>query len=122
MKHNYYVFLQYTKFMENKVFQERLRRLRKERNLSQDEIGKSLNIDGRSVGNYESGNREPSLDTLVKLANFYGVSADYLLGRTDSRGIDSGREEVLILERLPDEARNEVKMLLEYIRFKYSRS
>jgi transcriptional regulator with XRE-family HTH domain len=105
--------------MENKMFQERLKKLRKERNLSQDEVGKPLNISGRTVGNYESGEREPSLGTLIKIADFYDVSLDYLMGRTDSRGLDSVSEEVSILEKLPDEAKDEVRVLLEYIRYKY---
>jgi transcriptional regulator with XRE-family HTH domain len=105
--------------MENKMFQDRLKKLRKERNLSQDEVGKPLNISGRTVGNYESGEREPSLDTLIKIADFYKVNMDYLLGRTDKREIDSVSEEVSILEKLPDKAREEVRVLLEYIRYKY---
>jgi Predicted transcriptional regulators len=105
--------------MENKLFQERLKKLRKERNLSQDEVGQPLNISGRTVGNYESGEREPSLDTLIKIADFYGVSLDYLLGRSNSRGLESVNKEVAILEKLPDEARDELRVLLEYIKFKY---
>jgi transcriptional regulator with XRE-family HTH domain len=116
---NLLLFLRYTYFMENKVFQERLKKLRKERNLSQDEVGIPLNISGRTVGNYESGEREPALDTLIKIADFYGVSADYLLGRTESRGVDSVNEEVSMLENLPDKARDEVRVLMEYIRYKY---
>jgi len=109
----------YTYFMENKIFQERLRKLRKERNLSQDDVGQSLNIGGRTVGNYESGGRLPALDTLVKLADFYGVSADYLLGRTDNRFFKKAPVEVSLIETLPPEAHEEVRILLKFIRYKY---
>jgi transcriptional regulator with XRE-family HTH domain len=105
--------------MENKVFQERLKKLRNERDLSQDSVGKSLNIGGRTIGNYESGERLPSLDTLVKLADFYGVSVDYLLGRTDNRLVNAASAEDSLFEKLPPEGQEEMKTVLNYIRHKY---
>lgn len=101
------------------MFQERLRKLRIERDLSQDEVGQSLNLSGRTIGNYESGKRMPALDTLISLAEFYEVSIDYLLGRTDNRRLSSATAEMSIWENLPPEANEELKVLLEFLQYKY---
>lgn len=60
-----------------------IRKLRKEKNLTQKELAKILNVSDRSVGFYETGERDPDTETLNKLANFFNVSIDYLLGRTE---------------------------------------
>ena len=65
------------------VFSERLVQLRNQKNLPQDAVAKSLGIGMRAYQYYEYGEREPKLSTLVKLADFYGVSLDYLAGRSD---------------------------------------
>lgn len=63
----------------------RLKFLREEKGLLQEDIGKLLNLSGRAIGNYENGKRDMSPDTIIKLANFFNVSTDYLLGKTDIR-------------------------------------
>jgi Predicted transcriptional regulators len=62
---------------------DRLEKLRKERKLSQNDMAKFLGITRQGYGNYESGARRPDNETLQKLADFFEVSTDYLLGRTD---------------------------------------
>ncbi len=64
---------------------ERLHSLRKERMLTQTDAAKAAGISLKSYCRYESGERVPDADVLVRIADFYGVSADYLLGRTDER-------------------------------------
>lgn len=56
--------------------------LRKERGLSQKSVAQSLGVSQALLSHYEKGIRECGLDFVVKAANFYGVSCDYLLGRT----------------------------------------
>ncbi|MGE7094374.1 helix-turn-helix domain-containing protein [Lysinibacillus sp. NPDC048646] len=63
---------------------ERLKQLRKEKNLTQAELGNKINVTKVSISGYESGNRSPDTDTLQRLADFFEVSTDYLLGRTDT--------------------------------------
>lgn len=63
---------------------ERLRKLRLERKLTQREVAEQLGIGVSTLGMYEGGWREPDLDTLMKLARFYGVTTDYLVGVDDS--------------------------------------
>lgn len=58
---------------------KKLFELRKERKLSQDEVGKAINVNKSQVSNWEQNKGNPSLDSLVGLAKLFGVSTDYLL-------------------------------------------
>lgn len=62
-----------------------LKKLRKERGLNQSTLAKELNISVSAYGNYELDQREPSIENLKKLADFYNVSIDYLVGRKTQR-------------------------------------
>lgn len=62
---------------------ERLKELRKKANLTQKAMGEILGVNQRTYSNYELGDRDMSPETLIKLADFYNVTIDYLLGRTD---------------------------------------
>lgn len=61
----------------------RLKELRTSQNLKQKDIAEALGISVQAYSNYENGNREPDLETLNNLANYFKVSVDYLLGRAD---------------------------------------
>lgn len=63
----------------------RLRELRIERELLQSDIAKLINKSERTVGFYETGERDMNTETLAILANFFNVSIDYLLGKSDIR-------------------------------------
>ena len=64
----------------------RLRELRKERGLKISELSNELNLVGAdAVGKYERGEREPNIHRLIALANYFNVSIDYLVGRSDVR-------------------------------------
>ena len=67
------------------MFSIRLKELRKKANLTQIEFAKRFNIANGTVGNWESGNRQPDYKTLNEIANFFNVSVDYLLGRSDKQ-------------------------------------
>ncbi|MBW3490611.1 helix-turn-helix domain-containing protein [Bacillus sp. FDAARGOS_1420] len=67
---------------------ERIRFLRKERNLKQDELGKAIGVNAASVSKFETGLKSPSRETLQRMADFFNVSADYLLGRSDDRQLN----------------------------------
>jgi transcriptional regulator with XRE-family HTH domain len=66
-------------------FGARFRLLRKELNLSQEEIAEKIGIDVSSINRYEKDKREPEYATLLKIAAFFNVSTDYLLGWTENR-------------------------------------
>ncbi len=66
-----------------KIFQDRLRELRIQSKMTQREIAIYLGIAQPSYIRYENGKSEPTLECLVKIANLYDVSVDYLLGRSN---------------------------------------
>ena len=65
-------------------FSERLLLLRHENSLSQKVCAQKLQISPRAYAYYEAGEREPNLSVLIRMADFYGVTLDYLAGRTDT--------------------------------------
>ena len=69
--------------MKNNVFGKKLKELRLEKGLSQRILGENLGVCNQSISFWESGAREPDLNTVVEIAEFFDVSADYLLGLTD---------------------------------------
>lgn len=65
------------------IISKKLRGLREDAGILQKDVAKVLGITRVTYTNYELGTREPSLHMVVKLFDFYKVSADYLLGRED---------------------------------------
>ena len=63
----------------------RLKFLREEKKLLQEELGTIIGVSGRAIGNYENETRDMSTDILKKLSDFFNVSTDYLLGISDDR-------------------------------------
>jgi len=62
---------------------QRLAELRLENGLTKKKLGEVLNMTPEGYGHYESGKRKPTPDVIAMLSDFYNVSTDYLLGRTD---------------------------------------
>ena len=61
----------------------RIKELRKKKGISQLKLAMDLNMSQNTVSRYETGEREPGIAELVKIADYFGVSIDYLVGRTD---------------------------------------
>ena len=61
----------------------RIRDMREDRDLTQQQVGEAINVPQRTYAYYESGQRTIPPHILIRLADFYGTSVDYLLGRTD---------------------------------------
>ncbi len=61
----------------------RLKELRKKRNITQLKLALDLNMNQNTISRYENGEREADYATLILLADYFGVSIDYLLERTD---------------------------------------
>jgi transcriptional regulator with XRE-family HTH domain len=97
------------------TFGQRLRVLREEKKLVQKEIADLLNVSQSTIGKYESDQRTPSPDAIIKLAMFFEVSTDYLLGVSDIRN-------PLQMEYpdLPEEAVKAIEEFKNYIRQKYN--
>lgn len=66
------------------IFKERLRLLRAEKGISQKQVAEGLGITEVGYRNYEAGRRKPNFDILPAIADVFGVSTDYLFGRTNN--------------------------------------
>ena len=67
------------------LFAKRLKELRLEKGLTQTEVGEYLGYGYTAIANYESGRNRPSYEDLIKLCVLFHVSADYLIGYSDTR-------------------------------------
>lgn len=67
---------------------DRLQQLKQEHNLKQKDIAGAVKIPLRTYQRYEYGERQPTAEVLIALADFYDVSIDYLVGRTDNPKIN----------------------------------
>lgn len=88
----------------------RLKEIRKSKNISQEQAANSLGISVRAYQNYEYEQREPNIEMINKLADFYGVTTDYLLGREPLPNPLAAceKDEAAVIEKylsLPSEAR-----------------
>ena len=66
-------------------FGERIRTLREEAGINQPQLAQILEVQTATINRYENDVREPEYATLIKIADFFKVSVDYLLGRTENR-------------------------------------
>ena len=64
-------------------FKERLKELRTERNITQQELGKLVNMSKMAISHWEKGHSEPSISQLIILSNYFEVSVDYLIGKNE---------------------------------------
>ena len=68
------------------TFPQRLQELKLRHNVMQKDVAQSIGVPLRTDQRYERGENEPQLSVLIKLADFYGVTLDYLAGRSDDPG------------------------------------
>lgn len=88
------------------MFGGRLKELRLEKKINQAELGEIIGISPSTVGMYEREQRFPDKDTLSKIADYFEVSVDYLLGRTNERNIKNVTEDMDEDIRMIQRARN----------------
>ena len=113
------------------MFGRRLKELRLEKKINQSELGEIMGISPSTVGMYERDQRFPDKDTLGKIADYFEVSVDYLLGRTDERNLqiekpkfDEGittinAKKLNIDEDLPDEAIDKINEYIKMVEMMY---
>jgi len=96
----------------------RLKELRLRQNLNQKDIAKYINKTTQAYSLYERGERDPDSATLIQLADFFDVSVDYLLGRTDQ-----AKPNIPPVEKtscyLPQEALDRIEEFKDLMRLKY---
>lgn len=103
----------------------RMKLLREQHNLNQTEVAKVLNISRQAYNFYENEKRDPDTSMLIRIADFYNVSLDYLLGRTNDPSplvkekTPSYQEEVLRdIEDITPEMASEVRQFINYLKHK----
>lgn len=105
-------------------FDVRLKELRTAQNLTQNELGNLLHISRATIAGYETKNKQPDYEKLCAIADFFNVSTDYLLGRTnnrqapDSLALSPDQQNLLELynqlsERFQGQLQERAKILLE---------
>ena len=88
-----------------------IRKLRQERGLKQEDLGLAVGVSKQSVSNWENENIMPSIDLLIRLSDFFGISTDALLGRSDRSTLDvTGLtdQQITHLQLLIDDLRNNI--------------
>lgn len=112
-------------------FQNRLRNLRKALNLSQEELGMKFNLAKSTISQYELGKRTPDSAMLERLADFFDVTVDYLLGRSDIKNPytdntilikDPSHYYLLDKSGLPEEAVRQIDEYIAFIKQKYDQN
>jgi transcriptional regulator with XRE-family HTH domain len=91
-----------------------LKELRIQNNLNQSELGNIIGISRSIIGHYENEQNSPPIDVLEKLADYFNVSTDYLLGRTEIKNIED-----MIIEHKKEYSVSEKD--IEYIKELYNK-
>ena len=103
------------------AFYQRIRDLREDNDKTQTELGEYLGTTAQYYGKYEKGERELPFSRAIMLAEYYGVSLDYLAGRTNSKNTVSAElteEEALLIEqyrRLTERSKGKHDVLMEQL-------
>jgi len=95
--------------MKNCKFKERLKALRLKENLSQTELADLIGISRQSIGFYEQGFRLPDVEIASDIADYFNVTTDYLLGKTDIKNADPDMQAICKYTGLNEEAINVLK-------------
>lgn len=103
----------------------RLKELRSERKISQQKFASDIGVAQNTVSNWEAGNRDPGTDMIVKIADYFGCTTDYLLGRSplpqsEERETPSeeGEEKIVygVRKGSPDLTDEEIAILKRFVR------
>lgn len=78
----------------------RIKLLREEKGIKQEELANKISVSPSAIGMYETNKREPNNEITLKIANFFGVSTDYLLGKTDIRNPRQKEQDLLDLAKI----------------------
>ena len=95
------------------TFSVRLTALRKEKGLSQADVGRLLGIKGDAYGRYERGEVKPSIEVAMRIAEALDVSLDYLVGLTDVAFDQGAMRRIAEVSTLPAEQQQQVYLLLD---------
>lgn len=95
---------------------ERIIQLRKQQNLSQDELAKKAGVSRTIIGNYERNTNTPSIEVLLKLAKVFNVSVDYLIGEGDLAALNKDLlKRIEEIEKLDQETKKHLFFLIDAV-------
>lgn len=99
-------------------FHERLKNIRLDRGIKQNNVAESIGIKNNTLSSYENGKRQPDLETLKKLASFYQVTVDYLLGNDELN--ENNHESLFFFDKegLTEQELADIKEHIEYVKWK----
>lgn len=94
---------------------DRMKELREDNDFSQSALGKELGISRNSIATYENNNSTPSVDVLIKYADFFNVSTDYILGRVKEKNLKVVEKNNLKVEYKKEAEDNIIEKFVEMI-------
>ena len=102
------------------TFGERLKALRNEKKLKQEDLATKLNISKSAIGMYERNEREPSFEIVKKISNFFEVTIDYLLTGKESKEVHTDNENLFFfdMDGLTEEEIEDIKRHINYVKWK----
>lgn len=110
---------------------EIIKKLRRERNITQEQLGNAIGVSKMAISYFEKGKKAPGRETLEKIADYFNITTDYLLGRSDDPELteyeskvvtEEGNNIIKLIETLPKEERQkaweQLEMYVNYIKSK----
>lgn len=95
---------------------ERITQLRKQQNLSQDELAKKAGVSRTIIGNYERNTNRPSIEVLIKLAKVFNVSVDFLIGEGELAALDKDLlKRIEDIEKLDEDTKKHLFFLIDNV-------
>ena len=108
-------------------FSQKLKRLRQEKNWSQEKLAQQIGVKRLTINKYENGQTKPSAETLQKISEVFGVSIDYLLAEEPRKHADLEIKDKTLLEyvseieQMNEEEKKLVKFFLDAVIFRHKR-
>lgn len=103
------------------MFSEKLKNLRKQRGITQEQLAKELGIGTSTVGMYESNIRKPSYKVLKKISNYFNVSVDYLVNEAELKNAFNLDFYIEHMQELSLEDRKKVIEFIEFLKDKHKK-
>lgn len=109
------------------MFSCRLKQLRENLNMTQDELAKKLNLTQSTIAYYENGRKMPTLENAIIMANLFNTSLDYLVGVSDCKNDENVKENEDIYylptilgdtNNLSSESLKDLKLFINFLKFK----
>lgn len=113
------------------TFGDRLKMLREDHKLRQEDLANKINVHRATIGKYETNERSPDKETILQISELFGVTTDYLLGKKSQGSMfENAFKEIFLHENfrnysvnsneLPSEALLLLKEFEEFLKFKYN--